>query len=176
MALQSPLPNRRRETSADAGPPRRVTTGAGTLARRTHAGALTVPTLEESESRLIVGPHIRLKSVEITDCDTLLVDGNVEATMDLRVMQINERGSYTGTAEVDTAEIWGRFDGVLRVRETLVIRATGRVGGRIRYGRIVIEEGGQLAGTIETDVPQPTTAVAAPVLQAVEGMGAMGAG
>lgn len=167
MALQSHFLNHRRETLADTGPLRRSATSAATLGRRAHAGAVTVSTLQESESRLIVGPHITLKSVEITDCDTLLVDGAVEATMDLRVMQINERGSYTGTAEVDTAEIRGRFDGVLRVRETLVIHATGRVAGRIRYGRIVIEEGGQLAGAIETDAPQPAAAVTAPALQAV---------
>lgn len=69
--------------------------------------------------------------------------------MNLRVLQINERGSYTGTAEVDTAEIRGQFDGVLRVRETLVIHSTARVAGCVRYGRIVIQEGGQLAGEVE---------------------------
>jgi cytoskeletal protein CcmA (bactofilin family) len=165
MALQSPFFNHRREPSADPGLVRRSAAGSGALGRHTHAGATTLPTLQESESRLIVGPHIKLKSVEITDCDTLLVDGAVEATMNLRLMQVNERGSYTGTAEVDTAEIRGQFDGVLMVRETLVIHATGRVAGRIRYGRIVIEEGGQLAGDIETGAVQP--APATPVLQAV---------
>jgi cytoskeletal protein CcmA (bactofilin family) len=90
--------------------------------------------------------------------------------MDLRVMQINERGSYTGKAEVDTAQIRGQFEGVLLVRETLVIHATGRVAGRIRYGRIVIEEGGQLAGDIQVGDRQAAAAPAAPaapVLQAV---------
>lgn len=167
MALQSPFFPHRRESVTEAGPLRRAATGAGALGRQAHGSAVTMPLLHESESRLTVGPHIKLKSVEITDCDTLLVDGAVEATMDLRVMQINERGSYTGTAEVDTAEIRGQFDGVLRVRETLEIHATGRVSGRVRYGRIVIEEGGQLSGDIEMGAVQPAPAVAAPVLQAV---------
>ncbi len=165
MALHAPHPSARREPIADASPLRRQPSSASVLGRPAHLGA---PILHESESRLIVGPHIKLKSVEITDCDTLLVDGAVEATMDLRLMQINERGSYTGTAEVDTAEIRGQFDGVLRVRETLVIHATGRVAGRIRYGRIVIEEGGQLAGDIEMGTAQTAApAAAAPLLQAV---------
>jgi cytoskeletal protein CcmA (bactofilin family) len=30
-----------------------------------------------------------------------------------------------------------------------VIYATGRVTGRVRYGKVVIEEGGQLSGEIE---------------------------
>ena len=42
-------------------------------------------------SKLTVGPNIKLKGVEITDCDTLVVEGLVEATMDSRLMQIAEQ-------------------------------------------------------------------------------------
>ena len=105
---------------------------------------------KEGESKLTVGPNIKLKGVEITDCDTLVVEGSVEATMDSRVIQIAERGSFKGSAEIDIAEIRGEFDGTLTVRQRLVIYATGKVTGRIRYGKIVIEEGGQLSGEIES--------------------------
>jgi len=94
-------------------------------------------------------PNIKLKGVEITDCDTLVVEGSVEATMDSRVIQISERGSFKGSAEIDIAEIRGSFDGTLTVRQKLVIYATGKVTGRVRYGKVVIEEGGQLSGEIE---------------------------
>ncbi len=67
-------------------------------------------------SRLIVGPDIKLKGVEITDCDTLVVEGRVEASMDSRVVQIAEHGVFTGTATMDVAEIWGCFEGTLTVR------------------------------------------------------------
>ena len=102
----------------------------------------------EGGSKLTVGPNIKLKGVEITDCDTLVVEGLVEATMDSRVMQISERGAFKGSAEIDIAEIHGEFDGNLTVRQKLVIYATGKVTGKIRYGKLVIEEGGQLAGEI----------------------------
>jgi len=100
-------------------------------------------------SKLIVGPNIKLKGVEITDCDTLVVEGLVEATMDSRVMEIAGQGAFKGSAEIDIAEIHGQFDGNLTVRQKLVIYATGRVTGKIRYGKLVIEEGGQLAGDIQ---------------------------
>ncbi|WP_280188524.1 bactofilin family protein [Delftia sp. PS-11] len=100
-------------------------------------------------SKLTVGPNIKLKGVEITDCDTLVVEGTVEATMDSRVIQIAERGAFHGTAEIDIAEIHGVFDGTLTVREKLVIYGTGKVSGKIRYGKVVIEEGGELTGQIE---------------------------
>ncbi|QPS05846.1 polymer-forming cytoskeletal protein [Delftia acidovorans] len=100
-------------------------------------------------SKLTVGPNIKLKGVEITDCDTLVVEGTVEATMDSRVIQIAEQGAFHGTAEIDIAEIHGVFDGTLTVREKLVIYGTGKVSGKIRYGKVVIEEGGELTGQIE---------------------------
>jgi len=103
----------------------------------------------EVGSKLIVGPNIKLKGVEITDCDTLVVEGRVEATMDSRVIQIAERGAFKGSAEIDIAEIHGEFDGELTVRQKLVIYATGKVSGKIRYGKVVIEEGGQLAGDVQ---------------------------
>ncbi len=112
---------------------------------------LAAPATEElAGSRLIVGPDIKLKGVEITDCDTLVVEGRVEASMDSRVVQIAQHGVFTGTATMDVAEIWGTFEGTLTARKQLVIYATGRVSGHIRYGKIRIEEGGELSGEIST--------------------------
>jgi cytoskeletal protein CcmA (bactofilin family) len=76
------------------------------------------------------------------------VEGTVEATMDSRMMQIAQQGAFNGSAEVDLAEIHGVFDGDLVVREKLTIYATGKVTGKIRYGKVVIEEGGQLSGEV----------------------------
>lgn len=103
---------------------------------------------EKKESKLIVGPDIKLKGVEITDCDTLVVEGRVEATMDSRVIQVAESGVFSGTVGVDVAEIHGRFEGELTARKRLVIHATGRVSGKIRYGKIAIEEGAELSGDV----------------------------
>src|SRR6266446_6221182 len=52
----------------------------------------------ESVSKLIVGPDIKLKGAEITDCDTLVVEGRVEASMDSRVIQIAEHGDLDDAA------------------------------------------------------------------------------
>src|ERR1700704_3710157 len=99
----------------------------------------------ESVSKLIVGPDIKLKGAEITDCDTLVVEGRVEASMDSRVIQIAEHGVFVGKAGIDVAEIRGRFEGELTARKQLVIRATGKVSGKVRYGKVAIEEGGGIS-------------------------------
>ena len=104
---------------------------------------------DQQGSRLIVGPNIKLKGVEITDCDTLIVEGHVEATMDSRVIQIAPGGTFAGTAGIDIAEIHGGFSGELTVRKCLTVHATGKVSGKIRYGKVVIEEGGEIGGEIK---------------------------
>ena len=98
---------------------------------------------EGKGNKLIVGPDIKLKG-EINDCDTIIVEGRIEATTDSRVLQISESGSFTGTVGIDVAEIRGRFQGELTARQKLVIYATGSVSGKIRYGKIVIEEGSRI--------------------------------
>ena len=102
----------------------------------------------ESVSRLIVGPDIKLKGAEITDCDTLVVEGRVEASMDSRVIQIAENGVFVGKVGIDVAEIRGRFEGELTARKQIVIHSTGHVSGKIRYGKITVEEGGELQGDV----------------------------
>lgn len=108
----------------------------------------TFRSADGSASKLIVGPDIKLKGAAITDCDTLVVEGRVEASMDSRVIQISEHGVFLGKAGVDVAEVRGRFEGELTARGQLIVRATGKVTGTIRYGRLAIEEGGELGGDI----------------------------
>jgi len=106
------------------------------------------PIAQPSTARLTVGPDIKLKGAEITDCDTLIVEGQVDASMDSRVVEIAENGVFRGKVQVDIAEIRGRFEGELTVHKQLVIRETGRVAGKIRYGKIRIDEGGEVSGDI----------------------------
>jgi len=99
-------------------------------------------------SKLIVGPNIKLKGVEIDDCDTLVVEGRVEATMVSRAIQIAESGAFIGKVDVDVAEIRGDFQGEMTARKKLVIHASGKVSGKIRYGKVLVQEGGEMSGDV----------------------------
>jgi cytoskeletal protein CcmA (bactofilin family) len=103
---------------------------------------------DSAGSKLIVGPNIKLKGVEIDDCDTLVVEGRVEATMVSRAIQIAEHGAFNGKVDVDVAEIRGAFQGEMTARKKLVIHASGRVSGKIRYGKLLVQEGGEMSGDI----------------------------
>ncbi len=96
---------------------------------------------------LVVGPGIQVKG-GIQSCDTLVVEGKVEASLKVRKLELRPGGSFTGKAEVEEAEITGDFDGELAASSELTLGSGGRVNGKVRYRRIVIEDGGQVSGDI----------------------------
>ncbi len=87
--------------------------------------------------------------MEISDCDVLVIEGLVEASVHSKVMQIAKPGTLTGTALIDVAEIHGEFTGELTARARLVVHGTGRVSGTIRYGQLIVAEGGEISGDVK---------------------------
>jgi len=120
------------------------------------AAALTASS--DEGSKLIVGPNIKLKGSEITDCEILVVEGRVEASMNSRDIRIAEGGVFSGKAEIDVAEVRGTFEGELTARKRLVIYSTGRVSGTIHYGSLMVEDGGTISGNMAKYVPGPSLA------------------
>lgn len=99
--------------------------------------------------QLTVGREISL-SGEIASCDTLIVEGSVEANLqNCRDVDIAETGLFKGSAEIDNADVRGTFEGTLTVRKRLLIRSGGHVSGTIRYGQLEIELGGQITGEVQ---------------------------
>jgi len=99
--------------------------------------------------QLTVGREISL-SGEIASCDTLIVEGSVEANLqNCRDVGIAETGLFKGSAEIDNADVRGVFEGTLVVRKRLLIRSGGQVSGTIKYGQIEIELGGQISGDVQ---------------------------
>jgi len=82
------------------------------------------------DANLHVGRGLWLKG-EVSSCDRLTVEGDVEATIAARVLEISATGQVKGSADVESAEIDGRFDGQLTVRGCLSVR---RAGGVRRIG------------------------------------------
>ena len=112
--------------------------------------------------KLTVGREITL-SGEITSCDKLIIEGSVEANLNnCRDVEIAECGLFKGSASIEEAEIQGRFEGNLVVRKRLLIKASGRVSGTIRYGQIEIECGGQISGDIQAQPHDELKPAAAP--------------
>ena len=117
-------------------------------AREAHSVANTGNIGSPEGRKLIVGREIEL-SGNISACDRLVVEGSVEAELnDCREIEIAGTGTFKGSAAIEMAEISGNFEGTLTARDTLIVRASGRVTGTIRFGKLEIERGGEVVGDI----------------------------
>src|SRR5258708_40158762 len=102
--------------------PQAIPSRSGEAMRR--LADLTGPLKPDGESRcLSVGCGITL-SGEVNSCDKLLIEGSVDAKLtNCRAIEIAESGLFKGSTSIDEAEIRGRFEGDLTVRNRL--RRTG---------------------------------------------------
>jgi cytoskeletal protein CcmA (bactofilin family) len=112
--------------------------------------AAPAPRAGTAERRtLVVGRGISLQGT-VAEAERLVVEGTVESQMiQAAELSIGHSGVFKGEVQVEDAEIAGTFDGTLTARGALVLRATGRLLGVARYGRLMVEEGGQISGKME---------------------------
>jgi cytoskeletal protein CcmA (bactofilin family) len=103
----------------------------GRNARDNNRLASTLP----QDSNMSVGPDVHFKG-EISNCATLVVEGDVDATLDGKALEIVQRGVFCGTARVESAEIKGRFEGNLNVSGLLRVENSGSISGKLRYGQL----------------------------------------
>jgi cytoskeletal protein CcmA (bactofilin family) len=138
--------------------------GGDTPAKPASALEAPMPVLTEravapataAASKLFVGPGIKLEGVAVTNCELLVIEGHVEATVDSTAMEIAPPGTLSGIARIDVADIHGEFTGELTARTRLTIHGTGRVSGVVRYGSLIVAEGAVLAGDVQRlDVTSP---------------------
>ena len=123
--------------------------GAQPAAASTPPRTTSTSSMEPEHKKLIVGRDSSLNG-EIRTCDTLVVEGRVEAVLqDCKNIEILAPGEFKGAAEVDVADISGQFNGDLTARQRLIVRTGGKVLGKIRYGQLEIERGGVLSGEVE---------------------------
>jgi cytoskeletal protein CcmA (bactofilin family) len=129
----------------------RVTTPTPTLTPAATVAARDSKSEAKNDSkRLTVGRGISLNG-KISFCDRLVIDGKVEAELeDCHTVEVTENGTFKGAAEITGAEISGHYEGSLTVRENLLIRSTGRVSGTVRYGKLHIEDGGEINGDVKS--------------------------
>jgi len=113
---------------------------------------------DADSSQLVVGREICLDG-NITACDKLIVEGRVEVTLsNARAIEVTASGVFKGSADVEEADISGHFEGNLIARDQLIVRAGGHILGKVRYGQIVIESGGEISGDMQTLTPENAAA------------------
>jgi len=108
------------------------------------------------KSQLFMESGLKVK-VDVNECDTLRFEGHVEGSVKAKRLFISESGRFLGTAEVESTEVDGLFEGTLTVSGLLRVGKTGRVSGKLRYAEIQIERDGRISGDISTVEAEPAS-------------------
>lgn len=155
LSLKKPQPARPQPpTVAPAAAPRPHAIPAAP--RPISATVAGVPVEQSPGKVLVVGRAIAL-SGEIDACEKLIVEGRVNAELHrCRDIEVARSGRFSGVAEVETAEIVGRFDGELTARK-VVARASARISGKVRYGELLVEPGAKIRADIAPLEPDVLT-------------------
>jgi len=103
---------------------------------------------QDSEGTIFIGAGVEFKG-DMTVPGCASVDGKFEGVLKAKSLIVGQSGNVSGQISVETAEVRGTVGDHLTVQSKLIVRSTGSISGAVSYSKIMVEEGGELAGTIE---------------------------
>jgi len=87
----------------------------------------------------------------IADSD-VRIDGHVEGDLECSgKVVIGEQGSLHGTITCINAELMGKVEGKINVRQTLALRSTCRLKGEVKTQTLIVEPNAVFNGTCEME-------------------------
>lgn len=119
--------------------------------------------MENIKDSLLVGEGVSITG-NITLQGAIHVYGNVSGEISAHEIFIGQTGKVNGEVKVNLADIKGEVTNSIQVKETLIVRATGKISGTISYQSLEIEHGGVIDGKVEKNTT--AKAVAAPLADA----------
>ncbi|HML30178.1 MAG TPA: polymer-forming cytoskeletal protein [Hyphomicrobium sp.] len=108
--------------------------------------------MSDNRGVLIIGQDAVLKG-EVRSGQRVEIWGYVEGGVTASEVIVQEGGKLFGTINADSAEIHGTIQGDVRVQQLIQIKSTGYAAGRIKYGRLSMEEGGELSAHVRNIPP-----------------------
>lgn len=108
--------------------------------------------MADTRGVLILGEGAVLKG-EVKKGRRVEVWGYVEGGVTASALVVQEGGKVFGNVKTDTAEVRGTLQGDVRVQQLFSLKSTGTAAGKIRYGRLAMEEGAELSAHVRNIPP-----------------------
>src|SRR5579884_3290409 len=105
------------------------------------------PAVIADARRVFIDQGLSLRGA-FSGCAHLAIAGHVESDVVLQILDILDEGSFKGSATVHKAHIAGRYEGALKVAETLVVGPSAHIVGAVECGRLQLEDGGRIEGEL----------------------------
>ena len=77
-----------------------------------------------------------------------VLNGQFDGAIDAKQIEVQAKGVVSGTTQAATIAVAGKINDTIQAADTLSIGSTGIVSGTISYGKLEVEKGGELLGTI----------------------------
>lgn len=109
----------------------------------------TKPSTSKPSGRNTICENTSIKGEVISEGD-FRIDGTLEGTLKTngRVV-IGKEGSILGTVTCQNADIEGRFNGDLKVTETLTVKGSASISGDVVIGKLAVEAGANFNATCQ---------------------------
>ena len=100
--------------------------------------------------RAVIGPSIMIHG-EVTGDEDLLIQGNVEGSVDLEehALTVGAEGRVKANIKARVITVEGEVEGDLRARDQVVLRSAASVKGDITAPRVVLEDGANFRGLVD---------------------------
>jgi cytoskeletal protein CcmA (bactofilin family) len=109
-----------------------------------------------------IGPSMTIKG-EIRSCEELLVDGDVEGSMESEsLLTVSANGKVRANIKAREVVIFGTVRGDVEVTEKIAIRDHGSLIGNIKCAGIQIDDGAYFKGSIDIERSEHKSAKLAP--------------
>lgn len=108
--------------------------------------------MSDNRGVLVIGEDAILKG-EIRNCREIEIFGYVEGLLEAGRVTVHPQGRLFGNVKAETAEVFGQLQGDVRVKQLIAIRSSGTVTGNVKYGRLAMEEGGELSASVRNVPP-----------------------
>ena len=108
--------------------------------------------MADTRGVLIIGEGAVLKG-EVKSGRRVEVWGYVEGGVTASEIVVQEGGKVYGNVNSDTAEVRGTLQGDVRVQQLFSLKSTGTAAGKIKYGRLSMEEGAELSAHVRNIPP-----------------------
>jgi cytoskeletal protein CcmA (bactofilin family) len=108
--------------------------------------------MADTQGVLIIGEGAVLKG-EVKSGRRVEVWGYIEGGVTASEVVVQEGGKLYGRVNSDTAEVHGTLQGDVRVQQLFSLKSTGTAAGKIKYGRLSMEEGAELSAHVRNIPP-----------------------
>jgi cytoskeletal protein CcmA (bactofilin family) len=104
--------------------------------------------MENIKDNLLIGEGVNITG-NISVQGAIHVYGNLSGEIVAQEIFIGATGKVNGEIKVSFADVRGEITNSIHVKETLIVRSTGKISGTITYQSLEIEHGGIIDGKIE---------------------------